>query len=407
MPFWGGGLQPATPQGFAFDYVNADVVRTRMSVDTSGKIILPDGMSYSILVLPVANEMTLPVLKKIKDMVWNGVVIAGPKPLMTPGLTGYPNSDQELKDITAELWGDLDGVSRTKRGYGKGFVTWGLPLEKVMPLAKLAPDVEYSKPLDADLSWIHRKDKDADIYFLVNRSDKPQDMNIRFRISGKEPELWHSDNGQTEKISYRIENGKTTITYHFEGNESVFVVFNKKAVDTSATIPGRSYQNFSAITGSWDISFPENSGAPAHVLLDSLSSWTNNADTGVKYFSGTAVYKKTFDIKKDISAASKIFIDLGVVGDIAEVILNGKVIDTLWKAPFRADISSAVKKGKNILEIKVTNEWTNRLMGDRLAPADKKVLSSYTNPFGGQYKLTPSGLIGPVKIVTQVVQKNK
>jgi hypothetical protein len=405
MPFWGAGLQPATPAGFTFDYVNADVVRTRMSVDTSGKIVLPDGMSYSVLVLPEANEMTLPVLKKIKEMVWNGLVIAGPKPMMTPGLTGYPDSDEELKNITAELWGDLDGVSRTKRGYGKGFVTWGLPLEKVMPLVKLVPDVEYSKPLDAELSWIHRKDKETDIYFLVNRSDRPQDMNIRFRVSGKEPELWHSDNGQAEKTSYRIENGKTTIPYHFEANESVFVVFKKKTIDTSVEIKSRSFHDLASITGPWEISFPEKSGAPAHILLDSLSSWTNNADSGVKYFSGTAVYKKSFDIKKDIAPGTKTFIDLGVVGDMAEVMLNGKVIDTLWKAPFRADISSAVKKGKNILEIKVTNEWTNRLIGDRLAPPDKKVLSSYTNPFGGQYKLALSGLIGPVKIVTQVVQK--
>jgi hypothetical protein len=184
-----------------------------------------------------------------------------------------------------------------------------------------------------------------------------------------------------------------------EERESVFVLFNKKTNLLSGTVPGHPYRELMNIGGPWKINFPEKSGAPPAIVLDSLSSWTKHKDEGVKYFSGTATYSQSFDLKKE-PGKSKFFLDLGRVGDIAEVTLNGKKLDILWKAPYRVDITHALQKGKNQLQIKVTNEWTNRLIGDKEAPADKKVLPVYTNPFGGQYQLTDSGLMGPVKLLT-------
>ena len=121
-------------------------------------------------------------------------------------------------------------------------------------------------------------------------------------------------------------------------------------------------------------------------------------DDEVKYFSGTASYTKSFELKKD-PGKSRLFLDLGKVGDIAEIILNGKKLDILWKAPYRVEVTSALQKGKNQLEIKVTNEWTNRLAGYKLAPEGKKVLPIYINPFGGQYQPAESGLMGPVTLL--------
>ena len=406
MPFWGAGMQPGCPVGYSFDYMNADALNHLGTSDTSGKMLLAGNMRYSVLVLPPNNEMTLPVLKKIKELVNNGLTLVGPKPLHTPGLTGYPAAEQELTDIASELWSDLDGVSRTRHKYGKGNVIWGLPMDAVMALARVSPDVENSQPLDGSLSWIHRADGGTDIYFLANRSDQPQDVEARFRISGREPVLWYADNGRSEKVSYRMQDGKTIIPLHFEMNESLFVIFDKTTTVTSFSFPRHEYKNIFRLPGGWDITFPERSGAPSKLHLDSLSAWTASADTGVKYFSGTAVYAKTFDMAKEYPAAGQpAYLDLGRVGDIAEVMLNGVIIDTLWKAPYRADISKALRKGKNVLQVKVTNEWTNRLIGDREAPADKKILSSYTNPFGGQYRLAESGLLGPVIIQTRVEKK--
>jgi hypothetical protein len=202
-----------------------------------------------------------------------------------------------------------------------------------------------------------------------------------------------------EPASYRIEGDKTVLTLRLEERESVFVLFNKKTAVLSRNLPRHQYKEWMSIDGPWKITFPEKSGAPPSIVLDSLSSWTNHTDEGVKYFSGTATYTKTFDMKKE-PGKSRVFLDLGKVGDIAEVVLNGKKLDLLWKAPFRIDITNALQKGKNQLQIKVTNEWTNRLAGDREAPADKKVLPFYINPFGGQYRLTDSGLIGPVELLT-------
>jgi hypothetical protein len=399
MPFWGAGLQPAKPEGYEFDYVNADVLLNRMSADTSGRIVLPDGMSYSVLVLPGTTQMTLPVLQKIKQLVESGATIVGPRPITVPGLSNYPSSQDMLNNLAAEIWGDLDGVSRTRRSVGKGQVFWGMPLADIMTSVKISPDIAVNKPLDGQLSWIHRKDGESDIYFLVNRSDLPQEYTVRFRVSGKEPELWHPDNGNIEPASYEIKGDKTLLTIRLEEREAVFVLFNKKTALLSRNLPRRQYHELMKIDGPWKINFPEKSGAPTVIVTDSLFSLTNHRDEGVKYFSGTASYSKAFELKKE-PGRSRVFLDLGKVGDIAEVILNGKKMDIVWKAPFRIDVTDALKKGKNVLEIKVTNEWTNRLLGDKEAPAEKKVLPFYINPFGGQYQLTDSGLMGPVKLLT-------
>jgi hypothetical protein len=406
MPFWGAGLQPETPEGYQFDYVNADVVVNLVKADDSGKFVLPGGMSYAVLVLPATNQMTLPVLQKIKELVNKGVTIVGPKPIAVPGLSNYPLSQHTLNNIATEIWGDLDGVSRTRRKVGKGQVIWGVSLNNIMATLKIAPDLAYSKPLDGELSWIHRKDRETDIYFLVNRSNQPQEYTIRFRVFGKEPEIWHSDNGTIEPAAYKMEGDKTVLSLRLEERESVFVLFNKKTGVLSRSLPQHQYKELMRIGGSWKINFPEKSGAPAAIVVDSLSSLTSHFNEGVKYFSGTAAYSKSFGVKKE-PGRSRVFLDLGRVGDIAEITLNGKKLDMLWKAPYRIDVTHVLQKEKNILEIKVTNQWTNRLVGDKDAPAGKKVLPIYTNPFGGQYQLTDSGLMGPVRLMTLADESKK
>jgi hypothetical protein len=153
------------------------------------------------------------------------------------------------------------------------------------------------------------------------------------------------------------------------------------------------------VSGAWEVRFPNNLGAPATIQLPQLVSLTENKEEGVKYFSGTCTYSKNIAIKKEwFAPKQKIILDLGKVKDMAEVYLNGKQVDFLWKAPFQLDITSAVKAGTNKLEIKITNEWTNRLAGDREHP-EHKVLSSYPMPFGKrEYELQPSGLLGPVTL---------
>ena len=152
MPIWGTGLNPAPPEGYDYDYINADVLINRMSVASDGRLILPDGMSYALLVLPNTGRMTLPVLKKIRDLVKAGATVVGPRPDRTPGYSGYPDSEKTLKIIVSDIWGDLDGVSRTKRVCGKGKVFWGTPVKKILEMQEFSPILNMAKLLTQGLT---------------------------------------------------------------------------------------------------------------------------------------------------------------------------------------------------------------------------------------------------------------
>jgi hypothetical protein len=400
MPFWGAGLKPTPPDGYDYDYVNADVVLNRMSVNAEGRIVLPDGMSYRVLVLPEIDRMTLPVLRKIRELVHDGATVLGPKPLQHPGLAGYPNADGEVHALAEELWGDLDGVSRTRRSYGKGTVIWGLSPADVLASLRISKDVEYSRELDAKVAWLHRRTDEADIYFVANQTDRAQDLNVRFRMSGKEAELWHADSGEIEPAEFSIDEGRTTVPLHLAQRESVFVVFRRPTTSSARTLPRSTVTTLATVEGPWNLTFPANLGAPPTITLAKLDSWTANAEDGVKYFSGTATYTKTVEIaRRSFRPGDRILLNLGTVNDLAEVSVNGQPLGILWKAPYEVDVSGALKPGANQLEIKVTNQWTNRLIGDRLAPA-RRVLAESPPAFGPPPTLKDSGLLGPVTFVS-------
>jgi len=410
MPFWGPGVQPSTPEGYSFDYTNADALLSRFSVNAQGKIVLPDGLTYSILVLPQTTEMTLPVLRKIKAMAEAGAIIVGPKPVRSPGLTGYPSADEEMKEITMDMWVDLDGISRTTRTYGKGKIYWGLPLAKILQNNGVIKDVDDHRSID-EVSWIHRHEGDKEIYLVVNRTDSTQILHVKFRVTGMEPELFHPDNGNSEPVSYQINVNNTDVPLNLKPRETVYVLFEKPTQVTSKTVDQYTDKFVSNIEGPWQLTFPSGWGAPTAVQqMDKLTSWTKSDSAGIKYFSGTATLTKTFEVKKELLKAGKLYLDLGTVGDIAVVTVNGSNPDTLWKAPYVTDLGSQLKAGKNTIEVKVTNEWTNRIAGDALQPTEKKILTPGPPPFGGNagtgprrpQELPASGLMGPVKIMAKV-----
>ncbi|SPE37413.1 Glycoside hydrolase family 2 sugar binding (fragment) [Candidatus Sulfopaludibacter sp. SbA6] len=411
MPFWGLGLPPPVPEGYDYDFINADALLNRMSVK-DGRLVLPDGMSYRVLVLPEIDRMTLPVLRKIRALVAGGATVVGPRPVEAPGLTGYPNADREVREIAADVWGDLDGISRTAHLYGKGKVIWGQPLPAILTAEHIDKDFESSSALDSNMSWIHRQAGDTDIYFVANRSDGAQNTEARFRVSGREAELWHPDTGKIEPAGYTIANGRTTVPLDLAERESLFVVFRRPAASTTRARPRTIGTTLATVNGPWKLSFPPNFGAPPEIQVASLESWTANPDQGVKYFSGTATYTKTVQAPQSwFHPGAKVFLDLGTVKDLAEVSIDGKALGILWKAPYRLDATSVLKPGANRLEIRVTNQWTNRQIGDRLAPLEKRVLAPAGSSaaggrgsgpgfgFGNQTPLE-SGLIGPVTVVS-------
>ena len=159
-------------------------------------------------------------------------------------------------------------------------------------------------------------------------------------------------------------------------------------------------KQLAVIDGTWNVSFQPNRGAPAQIVLDQLTSWSENADPGVKYFSGTGIYTKTIQTPADwFKEGTQIWLDLGSVKNLAQVVVNGKSLGIVWKTPFRVNVTEALKKGENALEIKVTDLWVNRLIGDQQPGNTKKITYTTQVFYHTNSPLLPSGLLGPVKIV--------
>ena len=403
VPFW-KEIRPAVPDGYSCDWVNTDVLLTRMSVQ-DGRLTLPDGMSYKTLVLPEdVTHLSLPVVEKIRDLVAAGALVVAPRPETSPSLTGQPGADHEIRFIANDVWGPIDGKSVTEHVYGKGRVYWGVPVAQVLMTEKTAPDFDYNRPaIDSELVWIHRHTDDADIYFVANERDRAEDFDTSYRVEGRNVELWHPDTGEIEPAAYLTGSGRTHVPLHLDPFGSIFVVFREKATSPSRTLPRSVSMELTTVNGPWEVRFPPNWGAPPSIKLDSLISWTNSADSGVKYFSGTATYRKDVQALPEwFQSSGKVFLDLGKVKDIAEVVVNGHRVDQiLWKPPYAVDVTSALKPGTNHLEIKVTNLWTNRVIGDHQSGAMKHYTFTDFKPMNltKDSDVLESGLLGPVRLL--------
>lgn len=546
------GLKPSLPAGYDYDGCDANVVMNRLAV-RDGKLILSDGMTYSVLVLPQSRFMTPAMAARIRDLVRAGATVVGPRPEKTPSLVGFPASDQEVSRVASEAWGE--GEVRTVRRFGKGQVL-NMPLESVFDSLKLPPDFEF-KGLSggSKLAYIHRKIGNADVYFVSNQQYRATEVDCTFRIAGKAPELWHPDTGAIEEApAYAGVKGRTAVTLRLDPAESVFVVFRKPAgrehlanfgpartakseplipgievkaaryeaedgrgVDVTTAVselvrqgqyeipatnalfgdpvvnvvkrlridyllggkpvsktvaenetlilleipageaaafdivssagvtilipwkPGTYAGTTSsgrrikvvvkepparlAIGGPWLLTFQQGRGAPPSVRLPALISWPAHSNPGVRYFSGSAVYSRDFSVPRSMLGLDRrLILDLGVVKNFATVKLNGSDLGVLWKEPFSLDVSRAVRAGRNRLEVKVTNLWPNRLIGDEQLPPDVEwqgvnlkgwpdwLTKGLARPKTGRVtfttwrfynkdsKLLESGLLGPVQL---------
>ncbi|MCX6972340.1 MAG: glycosyl hydrolase [Verrucomicrobia bacterium] len=509
---------------YQFDAVTAEVVLNRMSV-RDGRLTLPDGMNYRLMVLPPYETMTPSLLRKIKGLVEAGATVIGQRPVKSPSLTGYPKCDEEVQSLAAELWGDCDGTKVTEHPYGKGRILSGITPEVALAQMGVPPDLRCGPQGTAlPLRYIHRNLGETEIYFLANTSQQAQDIPCIFRVQGKRPEFWRPDTGRIEPAPiYSPVDGGTQIPLYFDPGESLFVVFRPDSTpdklqvvslerDGKSVIPAPSHEQkiviqkatynreilssrviesadvteklqervdrgersflvrslapgsitdidlwgrlktlkvdysingtpLSAVgldheivslsdttardadlsygsdqrlflearkpglyeaktaggvsrrvevpalplplevSGPWDLRFPAGWGAPDSVILDKLISWHQHPNAGIQYFSGSATYAKTLQIPPDrLAKDQRLYLDLGNVRVIAEVRLNGKDLGILWKPPFRVDITDAAKAGDNTLEVKVTNLWVNRLIGDEQLPEDSHRLPDGDNP---------------------------
>jgi len=340
----------------------------------NGKIVLPHGKTYRLLV--VSDTLLMPeVARKIKALADAGVTIVGKHFAASPSLTDYPACDTEVKAVSDMLLKEWKITDK--------------PLGQLLEEMSVSPDFFAS---EKEILWVHRKIGECEVYFVSNQLDSTRIIDCSFRVSGKQPELWDAVSGKiTASTSFEVRNGQTRLPLKLDPSGSLFVVFRKpiRATNGTTTENWQNYSQVQELKAAWTVHFDPKWGGPETVSFPTLTDWTQSDNNGIKYYSGTATYETEFDLKE---VAASLFLDLGKVKNLAEVTLNGVSLGVLWKPPFIANISKAAKPGKNELVIKVTNLWTNRLIGDEQEPADVKWdtkiagLSSVKNAMAG-YKL--------------------
>jgi hypothetical protein len=398
---------------YNFDGCPAEALLNRASVK-NGKIVFPDGMSYHLLVLPESNTMSLRLLKKIIELVSDGATVTGAPPVKALGLSGYPKSDETVKKLASELWGNCNGMTVKERSYGKGKIICGKKPEEV--LAEMGVKRDFQA--DQFIRYTHRIINNYDVYFVSNPGQKDLIANCRFRVSNRAPEIWDPMNGKiTKPAQYASANGMISMPIHFDPAGSAFVVFKreipvKNNTVKSLTCDGKEIsievENLKqnafkicagttgkyvittaddkiystdvtklpesvVVKGPWEVRFLSGTGAPEKTSFDTLYSWSQDRNEKIKYYSGTAVYSKEIIIGEDMMSKNRlILLDLGKVEVMAEVAVNGKKLGIIWKTPYSIDITPAVKPGTNKVEIIVANLWVNRLIGDEQLPDNSK-----------------------------------
>ena len=390
-----GKAAPPVPEGYNFDYLNADALRHQLKV-VDGQLGTDSGMRYRVLALDArAVHMSLPVLRALGDLVAAGAVVCGARPVDSPSLA---DDAQAFQALVAQVWGERGAGPHQ---YGKGRVYEGRGLGEVLAAEGVAPDVQFTRPqADTELLAVHRRLADGDLYFVNNRQQRAESIDASFRITGRVPELWHADTGRIEAVAWHRGGDRTVVSLQLDPWDAVFVVFRKPVRTASAGLPAAlRTQNLPALEGPWTVAFESGRGAPAQLQLAQLASWSSNPDPGVKYYAGTGTYTRTLDVPSNwLAAGAQVWLDLGEVHELAEVRVNGRALGVLWKAPYRLDLAPALHSGSNLLEIAVTDLWVNRLIGDAQPDAPR----TYTFTVPRFYKpgdpLVPSGLLGPVRV---------
>ena len=264
-------------------------------------------------------------------------------------------------------------------------------------LRDITPDVAAADM--ADLRFVHRSLTGTEIYWLNNRRSEPRHVDLVFRVAGLEPSLWHAETGATDPVSYEIRDGQTVVSFDMLPYDAVFVVFSGKPKSVSHHVEeARGGARLLTLNSPWTVQFDEQWGAPREVVFPKLMSYTDSDDPGIRYYSGTAVYRTTFNLRNQ--GGAKAFLDLGRVACMAQVFLNGHDLGVLWKEPYRVDVTDALIDGENQLEVRVVNQWVNRIIGDEQPDCQRRYTHTPTKFYRADSPLLPAGLLGPVSIVT-------
>jgi len=425
-----------------YDVCSSQVILERMRVE-SGRIVLPDGMSYGALVLPEQDHIPAAVLEKVHALVSDGAKVIGhAKPTRAPGLKETEAETQRVLRLADDLWGSeemiespVGGASLRIRAIGKGQFIVTKDRSEALRQINLLSDFEVVERCGNDLGpldFIHRKTVTEEFYFIRNKTKETQSLSCRFRVNAKArglvPEFWWPESGSRTACPRweTMFNGLTELPVTLAPQGSVFVVFKKgdvaqDAIARDTFVPAASPAP-QTLEGPWQVEFPEGWGAPRTTTFEKLQSWTESDNENIRFFSGIATYRKSFEVPATVAAQKRLFLQLGDLAEIAEVTLNGQRLGLSWLPPYRLEVTKAIQPGTNQLEVRVANLWANRLNGDSLLPESQRFTrsnldriqtdptsdSSYGRVPKGKTRpvyttlppLMKSGLFGPVQLVT-------
>ncbi|QKJ28531.1 DNA-binding protein [Mucilaginibacter mali] len=345
-------------RGYTYDSMNKDAL-LRLATVKDGRIVLPGGASYGVLVVPGADAMnptgklSTAVKNKITSLKAQGIhIISGDKPYAAPTLDGWGIG----RDVIAK---DRDGTP-TK-----------------------------------DMVWAHRSGDGFDIYFISNQQASDRNIQLSLRGTSGAPELWDAVTGDINAVSSQLVNGRTNLSVQLAANGSVFVVMRKG--NAHNVVAAKNIKPIQTLKTQWQVSFDPKWGGPVKpVTFDKLDDWSARSEEGIRYYSGRAVYQQTFNWSGN---SANVWLDLAKVANMGQIFLNGVDCGVAWTYPYRVNISKALKPGTNKIIVQVTNTWANRLRGDHGKP-EKEQLTWTNAPYRIETRqLLPAGLLGPVQLV--------
>ncbi|WP_108424475.1 glycosyl hydrolase [Flagellimonas amoyensis] len=400
-PIMTGERKPELSKSYSYDYINAEVILSDISVKNN-KMVLPSGVAYSMLVLPPTVKMRPAVLKKLQFLVKNGVPVFGKLPEQSPSYTDYPEADDEVAALSRSLRNEKYFIE--VESFDESPEQMAQKLGKALSDFGIAPDVLIPDTDEKDILWTHRNIKEgADIYFLTNQSGKPMQVEPSFRVSGKKPQLWNAVTGEIRNLpEYRVDEDRTSVPLQFEIDESWFVVFvAEDGITQNQTKNFPEFKTIQTLDDPWALQFDKRAGPGKEVVLEKLMDLSSSDNDSIKYYSGSVTYKSNFQLEQ-LPTQEKVFINLGDVGVMGKVKVNGVDLGTTWMAPFRLAVDvNNLKIGENSIEVTVANLWRNRLKGDM--GLDEKDRSTWflVSDVKEDEELPTSGLIGPVTIEAQ------
>ena len=407
--------------GFDYD-VTDETIFLQLKIK-DGQIVVPGGIEYRVLVLPDHKVLSMAVLEKVEYLLRQGAHVIGYKPEGSVSMVG--GEQKQFHQLADKIWGK-DVTEKGEKKYGKGLLAWGTTAREYLLSKDIPVDFNVAESESkTDFDYVHYTIAGNNIYFVTNQTIERQTLNCQFRISGFRPELWDALTGEIrEAKAFSQKAGITTVPLTLESYGAIMVVFNSPIDKNRQGTEERNYtdyKNIKTIAGEWIVNFDPKWGffnstqskVPGEFIFSELIDWSKHSDEGIKYYSGTAVYNKIFNVDFEPQKDKKYFLQLESVKDvgIAMVKINGKDKGVLWTKPFRIGISNELQKGKNTLEIKVVNSWYNRVVGDEMSPDRKRFTSTniaVRNNNNGKFQrvipLESSGLLGPVTIEEGVIK---